>query len=102
MSEKDYSAFDYCDGCGALLTKAEKRHYDNTAEMCCSGYECGCQGLPLYPPLCFECTVPQLYKAYEKAEAEVERLRKMVIDNMGYIYGDSDDFPDWVKDHFLR
>lgn len=23
--------------------------------MCCSGYMCGCMGLPVHPPLCEEC-----------------------------------------------
>ena len=24
-------------------------------EYCCSGLECGCQGLPMEPPLCKDC-----------------------------------------------
>lgn len=24
-------------------------------EMCCSGRDCGCMGMPIYPPWCGEC-----------------------------------------------
>ncbi|MBL3648417.1 hypothetical protein [Bacillus sp. RHFS10] len=26
-----------------------------TTDACCDGYECGCKGLPIHPPLCEEC-----------------------------------------------
>lgn len=32
----------YCDIC---LTEIE-------VKMCCSGYECGCMGMPIDPPVC--------------------------------------------------
>ena len=28
---------------------------DYEPDFCCSGFECGCQGLPIWPPLCEEC-----------------------------------------------
>lgn len=29
-----------------------KKEFDFVAVYCCSGYECGCYGMPIDPPLC--------------------------------------------------
>ena len=29
---------------------------DYIPQMCCDGSDCGCQGLPIEPPLCNECS----------------------------------------------
>lgn len=34
----------YCDICGTEIE----------VQMCCSGRECGCMGLPVEPPVCSE------------------------------------------------
>jgi hypothetical protein len=28
---------------------------DENIQMCCSGYMCGCGGMPVEPPICDEC-----------------------------------------------
>jgi len=30
---------------------------DYEPDFCCSGFECGCQGLPIWPPLCEQCEI---------------------------------------------
>lgn len=30
----------------------DKQVFDYKPEMCCSGFECGCLGRPIEPPLC--------------------------------------------------
>jgi hypothetical protein len=40
-----------CDGCGDFI-KVTK---DYEPSMCCSGFECGCYGMPIDPVFCYEC-----------------------------------------------
>jgi hypothetical protein len=45
----------HCAECMEVLTSEEvKWWYDNTPR-CCSGYLCGCRGLPVDPPYCEKC-----------------------------------------------
>ncbi|MCL1696306.1 hypothetical protein [Lysinibacillus sp. BPa_S21] len=41
-----------CDGCN----KGIEVQKDHVSEYCCSGFECGCMGLPINPAFCDECT----------------------------------------------
>lgn len=41
----------FCDGCSVMLRV--KRSYK--PENCCSGYECGCHGMPVNPVFCNKC-----------------------------------------------
>lgn len=43
-----------CCKCGAILTKEEIKEFWY-GPSCCSGYMCGCKGLPIDPPYCFKC-----------------------------------------------
>lgn len=43
-----------CCECGAILTEEEIKEFWN-GPYCCTGYNCGCRGLPLDPPYCFKC-----------------------------------------------
>ena len=43
-----------CCECGAVLTEAEIKEFWESP-TCCSGYMCGCRGLPIDPPCCFKC-----------------------------------------------
>jgi hypothetical protein len=47
--------------------------------MCCDGHGCGCMGLPLHPPLCFKCLVPQLHAAWESANERISTLKSEVL-----------------------
>jgi len=58
--------FKVCYCCGKNLTDEEQKIYWNTAERCCSGRDCGCQGMPLSPPQCFKCSFESLYSAWER------------------------------------
>ncbi len=47
---------------------------DYEPEMCCSGWECGCLGLPLEPPLCsIECGEALSDWGNKKLEAKDEK-----------------------------
>ena len=74
--------FKVCELCENQLSEDEQKTYWETAEYCCNGHDCGCQGMPLHPPLCFKCAVGSLDEAWrrekqraEAAEAEVKRLQ---------------------------
>lgn len=50
MTDKKY----YCEECKVVeILKPE---------YCCSGYECGCHGYPIDPPLCEACWVERYAK----------------------------------------
>lgn len=44
-----------CVECDEYLTVDEMDRWYSESEHCCSGYHCGCEGLPLDPPICDEC-----------------------------------------------
>lgn len=45
----------------------QKEMDDYEPEMCCSGFECGCMGLPTNPPVCSkECWDKLMKRTYEK------------------------------------
>lgn len=50
-----------CDGCGKGVLVPD----DYEEEYCCSGYMCGCMGLPIDPILCEECTTKYIGKPVE-------------------------------------
>lgn len=54
---KDYT----CDGCGKPIKVRE----DYEPEFCCSGYMCGCYGMPLDPAFCYSCELQFLGKEVE-------------------------------------
>jgi predicted Zn-ribbon and HTH transcriptional regulator len=43
-----------CIECGAVLTEEEIKMFWE-GPYCCSGYGCGCYGLPIDPPYCKKC-----------------------------------------------
>lgn len=62
-----------CISCGKKLNRLEYEIYSN-GETCCSGYMCGCMGMPIDPPYCKECLGESLYK---------ECRHKCHMDNLG-------------------
>ena len=40
---------------GKYCVDCEKSLPDYEVQYCCTGHECGCQGLPINPPICDEC-----------------------------------------------
>lgn len=54
----------FCDVCG----------YEIEVNRCCSGYECGCMGMPTEPPICSEeCYNTFMSKEYQdKKKTEIE------------------------------
>jgi hypothetical protein len=45
---------EYCFYCGSKMTEADKKNYE--PEICCDGYQCGCQGQPTNQPYCVKCS----------------------------------------------
>ena len=45
----------HCAECGELLTVEEVDYWAKNTPYCCDGRECGCMGLPIYPPYCDKC-----------------------------------------------
>jgi hypothetical protein len=54
----------FCDVCGTEIE----------VNMCCSGHECGCMGLPNEPPICsekcYDTFMSQEYQDNKKAKSE--------------------------------
>lgn len=54
----------FCDVCGTEIE----------VNMCCSGHECGCMGLPTEPPVCsekcYDTFMSQEYQDNKKAKSE--------------------------------
>lgn len=44
-----------CYYCGAEMTDEEVSRWIEETPRCCSGFECGCMGLPTEPPICDKC-----------------------------------------------
>ena len=51
----------FCDVCGTEIE----------VNMCCSGHECGCMGLPTEPPICSE----KCYDTFMSKEYQEERRK---------------------------
>lgn len=56
---------DRCDWCGRLILVQK----DYKSEYCCSGYMCGCYGMPINPVFCSPCE----WKVYGKTNRRNER-----------------------------
>ena len=64
-----------CDICGTEID----------VQMCCSGYMCGCQGMPTEPPVCSsECYDKYMNKIhganYKEPKPDIDGLIKMCED----------------------
>ena len=55
----------FCDVCGTEIE----------VNMCCSGHECGCMGLPTEPPVCSE----KCYDTFMSKEFKDERNSKIEV-----------------------
>lgn len=60
MEEEKY----YCEMCDNEIPKPQ---------MCCSGHECGCMGLPIEPPVCSEKCYKALIDKYSKLSKNKKR-----------------------------
>ena len=54
---KELSWDEKCYNCGKELNEADLDAYE--PQMCCSGRECGCLGLPTNPPVCLDCSAKE-------------------------------------------
>lgn len=46
---------------------------DFEPQMCCSGKDCGCMGLPIDPPICSEECWEKFYRTQSKGGVTVEK-----------------------------
>lgn len=44
-----------CQDCAKKLDKQDVENYRRKGQYCCSGYQCGCYGMPVDPPVCLRC-----------------------------------------------
>ena len=51
-----------CEVCGAEIE----------IKLCCSGFECGCMGIPTEPPVCSEECYKEFKKKYQQEESNVK------------------------------
>lgn len=95
--------FDKCYECEKQLTGQEKKHYHDNAETCCSGHECGCMGLPVEPPYCFECMIKGQHTYIEKLRGNIKVMDKQLQEKTARVeelgknkefkhFGDADGF----------
>lgn len=53
-------------------------------QYCCSGYQCGCMGKPIDPPLCDECYEILLGDKMTKNIVSIDAVRKFAESRLGY------------------
>ena len=63
-----------CFQCGNQLTEKEEKFWQNNSPRCCNGIDCGCQGMPIDPPECFECSCKSLVPHALKQKEQLDQL----------------------------
>ena len=48
-------------------------------QMCCSGYECGCMGMPIDPPICDAWTCWRTYELIRKLPNDAPELIDIIV-----------------------
>lgn len=65
-----------CYECKNKLTEQDHEAYE--PQMCCSGFECGCMGMPTEPPYCLSCIVKGQKDRLQSLTDKVERVEIML------------------------